>query len=251
MISLTDVHKKLGGKDVLRGMNMHVKEGETYVIIGRSGIGKSVTIKHMVGLMRADSGKVTVDGVDVGGLTRKELLRFRLKFGFLFQSNALLNSLNVFENVALSLREHTRKSERKIKEKVREKLALVGLEEAGHMMPADLSGGMRKRVALARAIVMDPQIILYDEPTTGLDPITCDLINHMIRDMQKKLGVTGVVVTHDMKSAYFVGDRIGLLHDGRIIQEGRPEEIRDSRDERVQQFIRGLAQGPLTREHDD
>ena len=250
MIDMINVCKHLSGKDVLKNLNLHIKKGETYVIIGRSGIGKSVTIKHMVGLMKPDSGRVIVDGVEVHKLGKKELQRFRLKFGFLFQSNALLNSLTVFENIALPLREHTKIGEEEIRERVRQKLALVGLEGTEDMMPEDLSGGMRKRVALARAIVMEPKIILYDEPTTGLDPITADAINHLIRDMQEKLGVTSVVVTHDMKSAYFVGDRIGLLHDGHIIQEGSPEQIRNSKDDRVQQFINGLAKGPLTSEYD-
>ena len=250
MIDMIDVCKHLSGKDVLKNLNLHIRKGETYVIIGRSGIGKSVTIKHMVGLMKPDAGCVVVDGVEVHKLGKKELQRFRLKFGFLFQSNALLNSLTVFENIALPLREHTKIGEEEIRERVRQKLALVGLEGTEDMMPEDLSGGMRKRVALARAIVMEPKIILYDEPTTGLDPITADAINHLIRDMQEKLGVTSVVVTHDMKSAYFVGDRIGLLHDGHIIQEGSPEQIRNSKDDRVQQFINGLAKGPLTSEYD-
>lgn len=244
------VCKTLGGKKVLNNMSLNIKRGETYVIIGRSGIGKSVTIKHMVGLMKPDSGKVVVDNIEVNRLNKHELEKFRLKFGFLFQSNALLNSLTVFENIALPLREHTDMSEKEIQERVHEKLSLVGLEGTDDMMPEDLSGGMRKRVALARAIVMEPQIILYDEPTTGLDPITADAINHLIRDMQKKLGVTSVVVTHDMKSAYFVGDRIGLLHDGHIIQEGSPQQLRNSKDERVQQFINGLAKGPLTTKYD-
>ena len=247
---MINVCKHLSGKDVLKNLNLHIKKGETYVIIGRSGIGKSVTIKHMVGLMKPDSGRVIVDGVEVHKLGKKELQRFRLKFGFLFQSNALLNSLTVFENIALPLREHTKMSEEEVRERVRQKLALVGLEGTEDMMPEDLSGGMRKRVALARAIVMEPKIILYDEPTTGLDPITADAINHLIRDMQEKLGVTSVVVTHDMKSAYFVGDRIGLLHDGHIIQEGPPDQIRNSKDDRVQQFINGLAKGPLTSKYD-
>jgi len=250
VIDMINVCKHLSGKDVLKNLNLHIKKGETYVIIGRSGIGKSVTIKHMVGLMKPDSGRVIVDGVEVHKLGKKELQRFRLKFGFLFQSNALLNSLTVFENIALPLREHTKMSEEEVRERVRQKLALVGLEGTEDMMPEDLSGGMRKRVALARAIVMEPKIILYDEPTTGLDPITADAINHLIRDMQEKLGVTSVVVTHDMKSAYFVGDRIGLLHDGHIIQEGLPDQIRNSKDDRVQQFINGLAKGPLTSEYD-
>jgi len=250
VIDMINVCKHLSGKDVLKNLNLHIKKGETYVIIGRSGIGKSVTIKHMVGLMKPDSGRVIVDGVEVHKLGKKELQRFRLKFGFLFQSNALLNSLTVFENIALPLREHTKMSEEEVRERVRQKLALVGLEGTEDMMPEDLSGGMRKRVALARAIVMEPKIILYDEPTTGLDPITADAINHLIRDMQEKLGVTSVVVTHDMKSAYFVGDRIGLLHDGHIIQEGPPDQIRNSKDDRVQQFINGLAKGPLTSKYD-
>ncbi|MCX7702477.1 MAG: ABC transporter ATP-binding protein [Planctomycetota bacterium] len=250
MIELIDVHKTLGGKKVLVGMNLSIKRGETYTVIGRSGIGKSVTLKHIVGVMKPDKGRVIVDGVEVQNLNRRQLERFRVKFGYLFQSSALLNSLNVFENVALPLREHTRMSEEEIQERVVQKLSLVGLKGTEKMMPSDLSGGMRKRVALARAIVMEPEVILYDEPTTGLDPITADAINGLIRDMQQRLKVTSVVVTHDMKSAYKISDRIGLLHEGRIIQEGTPDNIKDSNDPRVKQFINGEAIGPLTTSRD-
>jgi len=250
MIELRDVYKRLGGKDVLVGMNLQIEEGETYTIIGRSGIGKSVTLKHIVGLMKPDRGEVLVDGIEVHKLSKRQMGEFRIRFGYLFQSNALLNSLNVLENVALPLREHTSMSEKEIRKRVAEKLALVGLEGTEEIMPSELSGGMRKRVALARAIVMEPRIVLYDEPTTGLDPITADAINDMIRDMQKRLNITSVVVTHDIKSAYKVSDRMGLLHNGHIIQEGTPEEIRNSDDPCVKQFINGEAEGPLTTHRD-
>jgi len=246
LIELIDVHKTLGGKKVLAGMNLAINRGETYTIIGRSGIGKSVTLKHIVGVMKPDSGRVIVDNIEVQNLSRRQLERFRAKFGYLFQSSALLNSLNVLENVALPLREHTKMSESEIRDRVAQKLALVGLKGTEKIMPSELSGGMRKRVALARAIVMEPEIILYDEPTTGLDPITSDAINELIREMQSRLKVTSVVVTHDMKSAYKISDRIGLLHEGRIIQEGTADDNRQSDDPRVKQFINGEAVGPLT-----
>lgn len=246
MIELIDIYKTLGGKKVLDGMSLKIERGETFVIIGRSGTGKTVMLKHIVGIMMPDSGRVIVDGVDILGLSRNELLAFRKKFGYLFQSNALLNSMTVFENIALPLREHEEMSEDQMQARVKERLALVEMDGTQHLYPASLSGGMKKRVALARAIVRSPEIILYDEPTTGLDPITAASVNTMIRDMQKKLSITSVIVTHDINSAYTVGDRIGLLHAGRILQVGTPEAIKNSQDMRVKQFIQGIAEGPLT-----
>ena len=208
MIELIDIYKTLGGKKVLDGMSLTIERGETFVIIGRSGTGKTVMLKHIVGIMMSDSGRVIVDGVDILELSRNELLSFRKKFGYLFQSNALLNSMTVFENIALPLREHEEMTEGEVQARVKEKLALVEMDGTQHLYPASLSGGMKKRVALARAIVRNPEIILYDEPTTGLDPITAASVNTMIRDMQKRLNVTSVAVTHDINSAYIVGDRI-------------------------------------------
>jgi len=208
VIELIDIYKTLGGKKVLDGMSLTIERGETFVIIGRSGTGKTVMLKHIVGIMMSDSGRVIVDGVDILELSRNELLSFRKKFGYLFQSNALLNSMTVFENIALPLREHEEMTEGEVQARVKEKLALVEMDGTQHLYPASLSGGMKKRVALARAIVRNPEIILYDEPTTGLDPITAASVNTMIRDMQKRLNVTSVAVTHDINSAYIVGDRI-------------------------------------------
>jgi phospholipid/cholesterol/gamma-HCH transport system ATP-binding protein len=246
MIELVNVHKTLGGKNVLDGITLTIERGETFAIIGRSGTGKSVTLKHIVGIMMPDSGKVIIDGVDLSRLSRSELLAFRKKFGYLFQSNALLNSMTVFENIALPLREHEKMTDSEIEALVREKLALVEMDGTQPLYPESLSGGMKKRVALARAIVRDPEIILYDEPTTGLDPITAASVNNMIRDMQDKLNITSVAVTHDINSAYTIADRIGLLHTGKILQVGTPEQIKNSQDLRVKQFIQGIALGPLT-----
>jgi phospholipid/cholesterol/gamma-HCH transport system ATP-binding protein len=231
---------------VLADMNLSVKEGETFVIIGRSGIGKSVTLKHIVGLMKPDRGSVRVDGVSVPDLSHGDLVRFRERFGYLFQSNALLSSLSVAENVALPLREHERLTEEEIRRRVSERLAVVELAGTEDLSIDSLSGGMKKRVALARAVIRRPRIILYDEPTTGLDPVTSANINNMIRKTQEELGVTSIVVTHDMNSAYDVGDRIGLLHTGHLMQVGTPGEIKGSKDPAVKQFINGLSEGPMT-----
>ncbi len=246
IIELKGVWKRLSGWNVLADMNLSIQKGETFVIIGRSGIGKSVTLKHMVGLMKPTKGTVTVDGSSVPDLSHRELVRFRERFGYLFQSNALLNSLSVAENVALPLREHEDLPESEILSRVRQRLAVVELEGTEDLSIDSLSGGMKKRVALARAVIRHPKIILYDEPTTGLDPVTSANINIMIRKTQKELGVTAVVVTHDMNSAYFVGDRIGLLHGGHLMQVGTPEEIQNSKDPAVKQFINGLSEGPMT-----
>jgi phospholipid/cholesterol/gamma-HCH transport system ATP-binding protein len=246
VIELIDVHKTLSGKVVLDGMNLNIERGETFVIIGRSGTGKSVTLKHIVGIIMPDSGKVLVEGIDMSKLSRNELLAFRKKFGYLFQSNALLNSMTVFENIALPLRENEKMTESEIEARVRGKLSLVEMDGTQPLYPDSLSGGMKKRVALARAIVRNPEIMLYDEPTTGLDPITAASVNTMIRDMQKKLNITSVAVTHDINSAYAIGDRIGLLHAGKILEVGTPDQIKNTQDLRVKQFIQGIAEGPLT-----
>lgn len=246
VIELKGVWKRLSGWNVLADMNLSVEEGETFVIIGRSGIGKSVTLKHIVGLMKPDRGTVEVDGISVPDLSHRELVRFRERFGYLFQSNALLSSLNVMENVALPLREHENLPEEEIRRRVGARLAAVELAGTEDLSVASLSGGMMKRVALARAVIRHPRIILYDEPTTGLDPVTSANINIMIRKTQQELGVTSIVVTHDMNSAYYVGDRIGLLHSGHLMQVGTPEEIKSSADPAVEQFINGLSEGPMT-----
>jgi phospholipid/cholesterol/gamma-HCH transport system ATP-binding protein len=244
MIEVRNLHKTLGPIAVLRGVNLDIRTGESIVIIGRSGSGKSVFLKHLIGLMLPDEGSVAVDGTDITLLDEEQRRRMRRRFGMLFQGSALFDSMSVDENVGLGLREHTKLPESEIKSKVRERLALVGLEGIEEMRPANLSGGMKKRVALARAIAVDPEYVLYDEPTTGLDPITADSINDLIRGLQDRLRVTSVVVTHDMASAFKVGDRIAMLHEGRIIFEGTPEEVQRTEHPVIQQFIHGEAEAP-------
>jgi len=247
VIVLENLHKAFDGVPVLSGVDLRVRKGETLVIIGRSGTGKSVTLKHIIGLLTPDAGRVTVFGQDLSQLGQKELLGLRLRIGYLFQSGALLNWLTIAENVALPLREHRRDlSEEEIHRRVDEKLRLVDMLGARNKLPAEVSGGMKKRAGLARAIVMDPEIILYDEPTSGLDPVMAAAINDLVRRTQRATGATQVVVTHDMQSAYTIGDRIAMLYQGRIIALGTPEEIRESRDPVVRQFVRGEAEGPIT-----
>jgi phospholipid/cholesterol/gamma-HCH transport system ATP-binding protein len=230
---------------VLKGVNLNIYKGETVVVLGRSGCGKSVLLRHMIGLMKPDSGKILVDGVDVTKLKHEELYEMRKKFGMLFQGAALFDSMSVWENVGLGLMEHTDLSMDEIRKIVCRKLELVGLSRLDDQKPAELSGGMKKRVGLARAIAMDPPVILYDEPTTGLDPIMADVINELIRELQDSLDITSVAVTHDMKSACKIGDRLALLFDGKIVFEGTPDEIRSTEDELVKQFIEGRAHGPI------
>ena len=245
MIQIQGLRKRLGRKQVLNGVDLEIPSGETVVVIGPSGTGKSVLLKHILLLMTPDAGAIEVDGQDVVAMKEVELNRVRQRFGMLFQGSALFDSLTVGENVGLALREHRRMNDVKIRARVAERLEWVGLEGIENQKPASLSGGMRKRVGLARAIAMDPQFILYDEPTTGLDPIMADVIDQLIRSMQKRMGVTSVVVTHDMASAYKVGDRIAMLYEGKIVFQGTPEETRGTRDPMVRQFIEGSSTGPI------
>jgi phospholipid/cholesterol/gamma-HCH transport system ATP-binding protein len=247
-IELCDLTKSLGGRTVLDGVNLSIQKGETMCIIGGSGAGKSVTLKHIVGLLKPDRGSVLIDGVNVTASKNGELEAARRKIGFCFQGSALLNSMTVFENVALPLREHERLSEPEIRDRVHQKLALVGLADAGEKYPAEISGGMKKRAGLARAIVRNPAIILYDEPTAGLDPPKAASINELMLDMQKKLQVTSVLVTHDMSSVKKVADRIAMLLNGKIVKIGTMEEFEASDDPVIKQFIYGESEGPLTRE---
>ena len=246
MIEISNIRKELGGHQVLDGVSLSVKRGETVVVIGRSGCGKSVLLKHIIGLMKPESGSIRVDGTEVTSLKGEELYQLRKKFGMLFQGAALFDSLSVWENVGLGLIEHTDLSETEIRRRVCDKLALVGLTDIEDARPSELSGGMKKRVGLARAIAMDPEVVLYDEPTTGLDPIMADVINQLIRTLQTTLKITSVAVTHDMKSAYKIGDRLAMLYDGKIVFEGSPEEIMRTRDEAIRQFIEGKAEGPIS-----
>jgi phospholipid/cholesterol/gamma-HCH transport system ATP-binding protein len=239
VIEIRGLKKRFGSLVVLDGVDLVVPEGASLVVLGRSGSGKSVLLKNIIGLIKPDEGSIQVDGQEVTELDYEGLGELRKQFGMLFQMAALFDSMSVQENVGLALREHTSKSDEEIRVIVREKLALVDLEGIEDKMPSDLSGGMRKRVGLARALAMDPHYLLYDEPTTGLDPITADQINILIRQVQSKMSVTSVVVTHDMKSAFHVGDRLCLLRDGRIHFSGTPEGIRASDDEFVRQFVSG------------
>ena len=240
-VEFRGVNKAYGTKQVLRGVDLKVYRGEVLVILGGSGSGKSVTLRHMLGLEAPDSGRVIVEDEDITDHPEEELYRVRKKFGMLFQSGALFDSMTVFENIAFPLREHAEMSEEEIGRAVREKLGLVNLPNTEHLMPVDLSGGMRKRVGLARSIVLDPKMILYDEPTTGLDPITAQKINELIIDLQSKLNVTSVVVTHDIQSAFSVGDRIAFLNKGVFEWVGTMEEARNAEHPVLREFLKASA----------
>ena len=248
MIVLKDIHKSFKENHVLRGVSLEAKKGESLVIIGGSGSGKSVLLKHIIGLLIPDSGSVIVSSMDLSEFDEDGLNEFRKKFGMLFQSSALFDSMRVWENIGFGLKRHTLLSDSDIKEIAVQKLRMVGLTDAEDLMPSELSGGMRKRVGLARAIAMEPEIILYDEPTTGLDPIMADAINDLIIKMRETLKITSVAITHDMKSAYKIADTIAMLYNGVIISSGSPGEIKDTSDPVVTQFVEGRAKGPITLE---
>ena len=239
MISLQNIHKAFGPKKVLEGFSLEVHEGETMAIIGYSGTGKSVAIKHIVGLLEPDEGTVFVDDLEVPKLTRPELYALRAKIGYVFQFAALFDSMSVGDNVAMGLRKQGTHSEKEITDRVQESLALVDLPDTSELMPVELSGGMRKRVGIARAIALKPKYLLYDEPTTGLDPVTSAVINELMMRTQKTLGVTSILITHDMKSAYTVASRIAMLYEGTVRQVGTVEEVQQTTDPVVRQFIEG------------
>jgi phospholipid/cholesterol/gamma-HCH transport system ATP-binding protein len=242
-IRYVGLHKSFGANDVLCGLDLEVQRGETVVVLGGSGTGKSVLLRHTIGLQLPDRGEVWVDGQEITDFDEEELIETRKKVGMLFQAGALFDSMTVEDNVAFALREHTDWTPEKITARVTEVLGLVELNEVEQLMPASLSGGMRKRVALARAIALSPRAILYDEPTTGLDPITANTINRLIRSLQKRLGVTSIVVTHDIHSAFTVGDRIAFLHQGRIHFDGTVEEAKRSTEPLLRKFIEGGGYG--------
>jgi phospholipid/cholesterol/gamma-HCH transport system ATP-binding protein len=246
MIEIINVCKSFDGHRVLDNMNLNIKSGETTVIIGRSGCGKSVLLKHIIGLLKPDLGHVLMDGKDITKMDEKELKEVRMKFGMLFQGAALFDSLTIMENVGFAMLEHTNATRSEVAKRVKECLALVGLKDIENKKPAELSGGMKKRVGLARAILLRPQVILYDEPTTGLDPIMGDSINDLILSLHSKLNITSIAVTHDMISAYKIANRITMLYNGKIVADGNPDEIKNTADPIVKQFITGAGTGPIT-----
>lgn len=245
MIEAIDLDKSFNNNHVLRGLNLTINKGETMVVIGGSGCGKSVLIKHIIGILKPDKGKVLIEGKDISKMNERELNELRKRFGMLFQGAALFDSMTVWENVGFSLKEHKGLSAMEIRRIAAEKLSLVGLKDVEDIMPSELSGGMKKRVGLARAIAMDPDILLYDEPTTGLDPIMADVINKLIIKMKESLNVTSIVITHDMVSAYKIADRIAMMYDGVILGVGAPDEIKGSSDPIIHQFIAGSSEGPI------
>ena len=247
MIEIKNLSKSFHNHEVLDQLNLTIQTGETMVVIGRSGVGKTVLLKNIIGLLKPDSGQVLIDGQDITKLEDKEVNKIRLKFGMLFQGSALFDSLTVRENVGFSLKEHTRQTDKQIDQRVNEALDLVGLAGIERLMPAELSGGMKKRVGFARAICMKPDIILYDEPTTGVDPIMADATNELITKLHDRLKITAIAVTHDMTSAYKIADRIAMLYNGKIVAIGTPQQIKKTTDPVVHQFITGEAWGPITR----
>jgi len=246
VIEIINVSKTFDGHKVLDNLNLNIETGESTVIIGRSGCGKSVLLKHIIGLLKPDSGHVLIDGKDITRMDEKELSAVRMKFGMLFQGAALFDSLNILENVGFALIEHTNTPRAEIVKRVKESLALVGLKDIEYKKPSELSGGMRKRVGLARAIIVRPEIMLYDEPTTGVDPIMGDSVNDLIIKLHTKLNVTSIAVTHDMTSAYKIADRVAMLYNGKIIVDGTPDEIKNTKDPIIRQFITGAGTGPIT-----
>ncbi|MEW6482458.1 MAG: ABC transporter ATP-binding protein [bacterium] len=243
MIKIEDIYKSFRKNEVLKGVSLNIEEGKTYVILGRSGCGKSVLLKIITGLMKPDKGRIIIFGKDIASISEDELIKTRQMFGVVFQESALFDFLNVFENVGFFLIEHTNLNKSDIMARVKNALSLVGLSGIENLYPVSLSGGMKKRVALARAIITNPKIILYDEPTTGQDPITGSEISHLIKETSNRLKVTSIVVTHDLALSYNISDKIAMLHNGKIIIEGTPDEIKQSNNPYIRQFITGGKEG--------
>ena len=245
MIKLIDINKSFGKQIVLQNLNFAIESGKITVIIGRSGSGKSILLKHIIGLVRPDRGAVWVDDIDITKLNDRDLNNIRKKFGMLFQEAALFDSMDVGENIAFPLREHSRMTDKQIHETVADRLAAVGLSGVESKMPSELSGGMRKRVGLARAIALLPQIVLFDEPTSGLDPVMSEAINQLIKDTQRNFNLTCIVISHDIESIFKIGDTIAMLYEGKIIESGTPDEIRASANPVLKQFLTGSIEGPI------
>ena len=245
MIRIEALHKSFGGQKILDGVTLNIPQGEIFVLIGGSGEGKTVLLKHIIGLVRPDRGHIFIDDEDICHLRSWDLKEVRKKFGMLFQSGALFDSMTVGENVAFPLREHTRLKEKEIRSRVTAMLGQVGLHGIENKYPSELSGGMSKRVGLARALALEPEIVLFDEPTTGLDPIMSDVINELILRTQKKLGITFFIISHDVKGAFRMAHRIAMLHKGKIIARGTPEEMREDANPVLRQFLSGDSEGPV------
>jgi len=245
MIEIIDLKKSFNGKVVLNGVDLSIEKGKITVIIGRSGEGKSVLIKHIIGLLKPDSGKILIDGHDMTKMREREFIEVLKRFGMLFQGAALFDSMTVAGNVGFPLKEHTDLSDKEIRKIVSEKLRRVGLVGVEDMMPADLSGGMKKRVGLARAIVMDPEIVLFDEPTTGVDPILADSIADLMLETQRALKTTYIAITHDIQLTYKIADKVAMLHQGKIVEQGAVEEMKKNPNPLLRQFLTGSAQGPI------
>ena len=245
VIRIENLHKSFGSQQVLRGVHLDIPDKAIFTVVGGSGAGKSCLLKHVIGLLRPDAGRVWVDDVDVTGLGRRALNRVRNRFGMLFQGGALFDSMSVYDNVAFPLREKTRTSEAEIRAKVEERLFQVGLADGGDKFPSELSGGMRKRAALARALVSDPEILLFDEPTTGLDPIRVHAIHRLIQDLHGLLGFTAVIVSHEIPEVFSIATHIAMLHQGKIIESGSPSDLQASDDPVVRQFLSGALDGPI------
>ncbi|OGP14893.1 MAG: ABC transporter ATP-binding protein [Deltaproteobacteria bacterium GWA2_54_12] len=245
MIKISNLKKSFGQKRVLDGVDLEIDKGKITVIIGRSGEGKSVLIKHIIGLLRPDDGQIFLEGQEISSMSERDFNEVRKRFGMLFQGAALFDSMTVGENVGFPLKEHTDLADEDIMKIVGDKLRRVGLVGVEHMMPAELSGGMKKRVGLARAIVMDPEIVLFDEPTTGLDPIMSDSIADLVLDTQRSLQTTYILITHDIPFTYKIADKIAMLHEGRIIEQGSVEEMKKNPNPVVKQFLEGRAEGPI------
>ncbi|MEK6759039.1 MAG: ABC transporter ATP-binding protein [Deltaproteobacteria bacterium] len=245
MIKIINLRKSFGDKKVLDGVDLEIEKGKITVIIGRSGEGKSVLIKHIIGLLKPDSGQILLDDQDITAMSERDFHEVLKRFGMLFQGAALFDSMTVSENVGFALKEHTDMNDEDILKVVSEKLRRVGLVNVENMMPSDLSGGMKKRVGLARAIVMDPEIVLFDEPTTGLDPIMSDSVADLVLETQRALKTTYILITHDIPFSYKIADKIAMLHEGRIIEQGTVEELKASVNPIIRQFLEGRAQGPI------
>ncbi len=245
MIEFHDIHKSFGDKSVLGGVSITVKDSEVFFIVGQSGVGKSVLIKHLVGLLRPNSGQILLEGEDITYLTEKQFYRVRMKCGMVFQHSTLFDSMTILENVALPLRKHRRISAKKARKVAMRRLADVHMDEYANRFPAEFGDGMRKRVAIARTLMLEPEYVLFDEPTTSLDPISARRVDHLIRELSDRLGVTSIVVSHDLVSIFSISDRIAMLYKGRVQLLGTPEDFRNSQDPIVQQFIRGAAEGPM------